>query len=621
MTTRSCPTGGRKPGASAAVCTTMASDDRHPDTQWALALRTAGIAMWTLDLTSGAIDARGAFCEALASPLTLHDVLAHWETSGATADVERGQAMADAIRVAPDGERFEMEHRLRRPDGTARWVLSRGTVRLTGDRRLLIGSTIDIDDLRGTREALRGSDRRLRASLRAVGGYIVEWNPADDTVVFIESADGAVRDPMTLAAALDQVYPDDRDAVRAALRSVQLSGSPSLLDLRTSHGTSGYRRRLAHIAMSTGDGAPLLSALVVDAGDLRVFTGPDGLVAPGSVELDRIAELSREALLAFDADGRITFVTAPGAHLLGYTPGELIGRRWSDLCLPMDQPVIEAGLARRARGGHDRWEFRARRKDGGVLWLEDTGAVLTDGTGREISRVSIWTDVTERREREDALNDRVRAKDALLREVHHRVRNNFQVVSSLLNLQFHGADAASLPGRIRDMQNRVGTIALLHSLLYEAADPSVADAGRYLRRLIDSISQSFEDVRGRVSVDLEADEVALPTDAGLRLGLILNELLTNALKHAFVDGRRGHVHVTLRGRGATAVDLEVRDDGVGFAAGGTLPADGTTLGLPLVGDLAQQLGGRLRITAAPGAGAVIRVDCPLAPSPEVARNG
>ncbi|MGE0043275.1 MAG: PAS domain S-box protein [Vicinamibacterales bacterium] len=600
----------------------VAPSPEHDDL-WRLALESSRVGTWVVFLDTGAFQASAAFARMLGTTVAaLEDLETAWGGFGVPADVAEARGRLLTLASGPDGGTFELEHRLRSSDGRVFWALSRGTVHTVDRRRALTGSTMDIDGHVRTRLELDAALRRLGVSLTAVGGYIMEWRDAADEIVFVGAAGDRPRGPITLAEALSEVHQDDRRTVRAALESARTSGQPCLVDFRASHGRSGFRRRLARVARSGAADDVLVTAVVIDAADLRVFSGADSLVGTGGPHPFReAAELSREAMLAFDDDGRITFVTTAAATLLGDEVAALIGRSWADLCVPDDVPIVARGLAARRAGGHARWEFRVRRRDGPEVWIEDSGAALADASGRFISRVSIWTDVTERHERERELSETLQAKDGLVREVHHRVRNNFQVVSSLLNLQFRDAEVASLPDRIRDMQNRVGTMAHLHSLLYESADPSVADAQRYLGRLVSTVTHSFEDTAGRVHVALTGDAVHLPTDTGLRLGMVVNELLSNALKHAFPAGRSGRVDIGLL-QAADAFELSVADDGIGFEPGvaeGT--AAGATLGLPLVGDLATQLHGSLAIETAPGRGTRVRVTGRVDPSGDDDRNG
>ena len=181
-------------------------------------------------------------------------------------------------------------------------------------------------------------------------------------------------------------------------------------------------------------------------------------------------------------------------------------------------------------------------------------------------------------------------KEVLLKEIHHRVRNNLQIVSSLLNLQSEHVRDVSTLAALRESQDRVRAMAQIHEKLYQSEGLSQIDVADYVRSMGASLFASYG-VRGDVlALHLEVDEVKLGLDTAIPCGLIINELISNALKHAFPDGRRGEVRVELRAAGEGDLLLRVSDDGVGFPDGFE-PRRSKSLGLQLVQALAEQLDG------------------------------
>jgi len=199
----------------------------------------------------------------------------------------------------------------------------------------------------------------------------------------------------------------------------------------------------------------------------------------------------------------------------------------------------------------------------------------------------------------------------LLKEVHHRVKNNLQVISSLLNLQaarvissLLNLQAARVPDRttrdkLRESQNRVRSMALIHEKLYQSPNLADIDFAAYLRSLVSSLAQSYRDQAQSVQVDVQAIGSQLDLDTAIPCGLIVNELVSNALKHGFPEGRPGAIMVSLETADEDRLCLRVRDDGVG------LPADrkrlDSSLGLSLVRTLSDQIGGTLTIVSSSGA--------------------
>jgi two-component sensor histidine kinase len=196
----------------------------------------------------------------------------------------------------------------------------------------------------------------------------------------------------------------------------------------------------------------------------------------------------------------------------------------------------------------------------------------------------------------------------LLQEVHHRVKNNLQVISSLINMQVQPMAEGSSRSALEECTTRVEAIALIHEKLYQSRDYAQIPFAEYARGLATNIFRSTGVSSARITLGLEIEDISLPVDQAIPCGLILNELITNALKHAFPEDRTGTVRVELRKPHACEMLLAVFDDGVGMAPG--LSFNGSsTLGMELVSTLVNQLEGRLEIDR--GHGTAFRITFPL----------
>jgi two-component sensor histidine kinase len=230
--------------------------------------------------------------------------------------------------------------------------------------------------------------------------------------------------------------------------------------------------------------------------------------------------------------------------------------------------------------------------------------------------VCLALDLTERKRMEVELRRSLAEKELLLREVHHRVKNNLQVISSLLDLQSRGiADPLSLE-RFQESQDRIRSMVIIHDQLHRTDDLESVDLRAYVELLVQHLADAHVDPPGRVRLRTRLDELRIDLDRALACGLIVNELVTNALKHAFPEKATGQVTVTCRARPGGQVVLEVCDDGRGFA-GDPAGEVATSLGLSLVSTLTRQLRGRLS-TSSQGGGASFRVEFPLGVAQEVA---
>ena len=199
------------------------------------------------------------------------------------------------------------------------------------------------------------------------------------------------------------------------------------------------------------------------------------------------------------------------------------------------------------------------------------------------------------------LQELLREKESLLKEVHHRVKNNLQVISSLMRLQSAQIENPVAQAALRDMQNRIASMALLHETLYQSGNLARVDLAAYLQSLCSQLFNSLVMDPGSIQLRLDVASVSLELSQAVPCGLIINELVSNCLKHAFPDKRAGEVRVELQAVGGGAsLRLRVADNGVGLPA--TLDLQQLrSLGLQLVSDLVGQIQGRLEIGRGPGA--------------------
>jgi two-component sensor histidine kinase len=213
-------------------------------------------------------------------------------------------------------------------------------------------------------------------------------------------------------------------------------------------------------------------------------------------------------------------------------------------------------------------------------------------------------DITERKQAETQLRNSLREKEVLLKEVHHRVKNNLQVVSSMLNLQMDQISDPMALELFQESQSRVRSIALFHEKLYQSRDLAQIDIAEYLKSIATGLFATYGIGPERLTLVLDAEEIRLSVDAAISCGLIVNELISNSLKHAFPGGRTGTVTVLLRGEGPMAV-LEVHDDGAGFPDGVDF-RNPNTLGLKLVSILTEQVRGAIELDRSRGTHFTIR---------------
>jgi two-component sensor histidine kinase len=222
--------------------------------------------------------------------------------------------------------------------------------------------------------------------------------------------------------------------------------------------------------------------------------------------------------------------------------------------------------------------------------------------------MSVMLDVTERKRAEERLRASLREKEALLQEIHHRVKNNLQIVSSLLALQAARSDEPVVQEFARENQNRVRSMALIHERLYRSADLAQIDLAAHVETLCVHLFRSYGADLGRIALHMDVARTSLDLDRAIPCGLIINELVSNALKYAFPGDRAGCVAVSVSAGADRCYTLLVQDDGVGLPPGLDVRQT-ASLGLWLVCSLTRQLGGDLSVES--GAGTTFRVRFPV----------
>ncbi|MEZ5292283.1 MAG: histidine kinase dimerization/phosphoacceptor domain -containing protein [Vicinamibacterales bacterium] len=341
-----------------------------------------------------------------------------------------------------------------------------------------------------------------------------------------------------------------------------------------------------------------------------------GTVWPGGLEalgagLPAFLESAPDAMVIVGPDGVIRLANQQARTLFGYAKGDLVGRPIEELVperYRRAHPASRQGYSRepRIRPMGASSALHALRKDGSEFPAEiSLGPIVTaDGVFvtaaiRDISeRLRVAEERREARqaiEAADALKANLREREILLQEIHHRVKNNLQVISSLINMQRRTVADEAARTALVECQTRVQAIGLVHEQLYRAGDYARVPFSDYVRTLVTGLQQGLGSERVQVRFDLEP--LSLRVDKAIPCGLIVNELVTNAFKHAFPDERPGAISVrlaTVDGR----IALTVADDGVGLHPSGD--AADRSVGQTLVRTLVEQVHGALEVTESPG---------------------
>ena len=503
---------------------------------------------------------------------------------------------------------FEGEHRVRGRDGKYRWFSIRAVplLREDGSLREWVGVHTDIEAQRQAAEdraerqrleGLRQGEQQFRnafdnsgigMALVSLDRRFIQVNAALCAMLGYTHGELLELEPLNIS-----IPGDAEQDTRYIQRMMQIQGALEH-EKRYLHKDGRVVWALITGSLLRGeDGLP--RHFIMQFQDTTAKRRADEELRTAGAKLQRSEALFRGmaqnfpngAIVLFDNDLRYLAVGGAGLADVGLSRVAMEGKTVAEVFPPETCALVEPEYRAALAGTPTRKELAYT----GHIYDCRTTAVR-DAEGEIVCGMMVTQDVTALKRNEKELVASLREKEVLLKEIHHRVKNNLQVICSLLMLQARKVPAGASRDALSDSQGRVKAIAEFHERLYSAHNLSDVDSTEYLHGLARGALSSF--ARRNVRLEVTGDTVSLGLDNSIPCGLIVNELVTNSLKHAFPAGRAGVVTVGLRLIDGEKALLSVEDDGVG------LPEDfrerrGRSLGLQLVETLAQQLGGSLSV--------------------------
>lgn len=304
-------------------------------------------------------------------------------------------------------------------------------------------------------------------------------------------------------------------------------------------------------------------------------------------------ERSSNVVFITDRSGRIEYINPSFTEIYGYKLDDVKGKTPRILKSGIkDSTYYEEFWSRITHGKVMSDEILNKTKEGKLINIKFSSNPIINDENNIIGYIAIQENITEQKQKDQKLQESLKEKEILLSEIHHRVKNNLAIISGLLELNLYQDESISTEEVIKSSQLRIKAIANVHEMLYESETFSQISFKDYIIRLTKSIQKTAESNNFKPEFVINVDDVFLNINQAIPTGLILNELLMNALKHAFPDRDTGTVYVT--GKFSEGlISLEVKDDGVGISD--TSKVEGTTLGMTLIKILSQQLSGTLEM--------------------------
>jgi PAS domain S-box-containing protein len=518
---------------------------------------------------------------------------------------EEARAVAEGIRAVMAGQsgKFQLEYPCHSPK-EQRWFVvlvtrfvGHGPVRVVvAHENITKGKLAEL--------ALQQSEERLRqqqAELRLLFDFMPAIICYKDTKNRILRVNQRLVEPLGKTVAeiegksAEEIYPRDAAKYYADDLEVIRSGLPKLGIVESFQDRDNQPVWLRTDKVPVHDQAGAVIGVIAMCQDITKSRRAEEALRESEERVRLIVEGIKDyAILMLDPAGRVASWNSGAERIQGYRAEEIIGRHFTIFYPPEaladGQPARE--LAEALAKGQVEDEGWRVRKDGSQFFANVIITAIRDAQGQLRGYGKVTRDITERRQAEEKLKSSLKEKEALLREIHHRVKNNLQVISSILKLQSNYIKDPVLLDVFKDCQGRIRTMALIHEKLYRSEGLAQIDFKEYLESLVGLLLRSQTPKGVALRNELQIAPVHLDVDTAIPLGLIANELVCNCLKHAFIGRAAGHMSIRLTKPDQNRLQLVVQDDGQGLPPGFD-PEKASSLGVRLVKILSGQINGKM----------------------------
>lgn len=511
---------------------------------------------------------------------------------------------------------WEQEHRIQLPEGRVKWIHTRGVPSRQADGSVIWDTlAVDVTERQRTMEKLQRSQSMLARTERIAHIGSWEWEIATDAVTWSDELYRIFKRDLRGKAPSwsehDGLYhPADMQRLRRAVETAVSEGEPYQLELRALR-TDGETRTCLVTGFPETDARGKVVRLVGSFQDITEQKQAETALSESEARFRAIFEQAAAGIATATAEGRFLEANRTFCDMLGYTSEELTEMTVYDLTSPEDikRQVELDNTVLQGKRDLIQLEKRFLHKKGYTVWANLATQVLRDEAGFVQYVIGVVVDITERKRAEAALQEALTEKEALLREIHHRVKNNMQVIVGLLRMHARRTEDPDLTKAFDDCRDRIEAMSLVHEALYQSDDLARIDFEVYLKKLCRNLARAHNAKNKGIEVAVDRCNVTLNMDQGVAVGMLIAELISNAFKHAFSRGQVGNVSVTITPLDPETIELIVEDDGKGLPPGFDLH-DPRTLGMRLVtGAVTRDLGGSIEVETGNGVRFIIRFKC------------
>jgi PAS domain S-box-containing protein len=464
----------------------------------------------------------------------------------------------------------------------------------------MIGANMDVTERHKAEQALKESEEKYRLIVENAKEAIFLFqnkkirlaNPAGREILGYSEKD------LFSGSFLDPIVSEDREMVRRYhFRRLEGKEAPSRYSFRVRNAQGEMRWIEIDPVKVTWEGEPAILTFMTDITDRKAA---EDRLRESEERFREFASLLPQFVYEIDLTGKLTFVNQAALNAAGITPEDLAkGVIVTNLFIPEDRGRAAESVQRLLSGKRlEGRELTLMGKNGARLPLMTYSSPI-EKNNKIVGFRGIAVDVSPLKEAESRIRASLEEKELLLREIHHRVKNNLAIVNSLLRLQSRYAKDDGHRQMFLEAQQRIKSMAFAHEMLYNSDNLAAVDAREYVDKLVDHLVESVGLSRRRIIFQKHVGDLTLGLDTAIPMGFVLTELVTNALKHAFPGGSKGTVEVRLSEVGDNTLELSVNDDGVGLPETTDLLKP-RSFGLKLVKIFSEQLEGKISITSTQG---------------------
>ena len=404
-------------------------------------------------------------------------------------------------------------------------------------------------------------------------------------------------------AFINFIHPDDRDMVVSAIDYSLYHMKPFNIDHRIClpDGSVRFVQQQAEVRYDD-QGNPLrVLGTIQDITD-RILA--EKALIKSETRFRATFEQAAVGVAQISPDGRWLKVNKRLCDIVGYSDEELLHATFQDITHPDDLDTELNYVAEMLNGirSHYSMEKRYIRKYGQISWVNITASLVRDNKSNPDYFISVIEDINERKASQDKIARNLQEKDALLRELHHRVKNNMQVISSILSIQSRNVTSSNIQKAFTDSRQRIRAMSLIHERLYASADLGHIDMKDYIHYLSTRLRRLHESSHKKINIQISGDNMTLSIDSALPCALIINELLTNTIYHAYPEDNVIRADINLET--STQNIISITDYGIGFDVDKAQTSN-ETFGMLIINALIQQLGGNINFTINNGTQATI----------------